>query len=350
MKIVVKILLSVLAVLISSTASAQILSGTVTDTLGNPMPFTTIYVESQKLGTTTDQHGHYELKGLRPGKFNVRVSYIGYHTLEREVVLDKRATFDCQLTEESIMLDEYIVLANGVDMAQYVLQKMEKSIKPLKSRISQYDCTVVGMLGKSIDLSTLKKQKTIRFALSLLGWAKVFDILVKYPDLEVSLAEDVTFRKGNIKSSDPRIVSIKPQMTDREVKSVVRKDWFLDANTYDMFYDHVKSRIKLIKKGEPKYTPHYIGSYTENNKSIHIIKFDNTQVEVVEGTWQIRRARYKSGTRTMYFEFHELLPDVFLPISAHAEYNLDYEGYPQGTVRMALSYNYRNLKPLPSRK
>lgn len=339
-----KILFIFVAILFSGIATAQTLSGVVTDTLGNPMPFTTIYVENQKRGTTTDGKGHYELKGLTPGKSSIRVSYIGYKTLLQEITIEKNTVFDCRIEEESIVLDEYIVLANGMDMGQYVLQKMEKNIKPLKARISNYDCTVTGILGKYIDLSTLRKQKTIRFALSLMGWAKIFDVLVKYPNLEISMAEDVAFRKGSIKNSDPRVVSIKPQLTDRELKSVVRKDWFLDANTYDMFYDHVKSRIKLIKKGDPKYALHYCGSYTENGKSIHIIKFDNTQVEVVEGTWQIRRARYKSGTRTMYFEFHELLPDVFLPISGHAEYNLDYDGYPQGTVRMALSYNYSNLK------
>lgn len=323
---------------------AQTLSGIVTDTVGKPMPFTTVYVESQKLGTTTDGKGRYELKGLKPGTFTVRVSYIGYTTQEHEVELKKDATLNCQLEEESIMLDEYVVLPNGMDMGQYVLQKMEKNIKPLKSRLTSYDCTVTGQLGKSIDLSTLKKRKTIRFALSLLGWGKIFDIMVKYPDLEIKMAEEITFRKGNIKNSDPRIISIKPSLADKEVRSVVRKDWFLDANTYDMFYDHVKSRIKLIKKGDPDYKLHYCGSYTENGRNIHIIKFDKTQVEIVDGTWQIRRARYKSGTRTMYFEFHELLPDVFIPISGHAQFNLDYEGYPQGTVSMSLSYNYRNLK------
>lgn len=324
--------------------SAQTLSGIVTDTVGKPMPFTTIYVESQKLGTTTDGKGHYELKGLKPGKFTMQVSYIGYRTQEHEVELKKDSILNCQLEEESIVLDEYVVLPGGMDMGQYVLKQMEKNIKPLKSRLTSYDCTVMGQLGKSIDLSTLPKRKTIRFALSLLGWGKIFDILVKYPDLEIQMAEDVTFRKGSIKSSDPRLVSIKPKVADKELKSIFRKDWFLDANTYDMFYDHVKSRIKLIKKGDPDYALHYSGSYTENGRSIHIIKFDKTQVEVVDGTWQIRRARYKSGTRTMYFEFHELLPDVFIPITGQAQFNLDYDGFPHGTVSMSLSYNYRNLK------
>lgn len=337
---------SILLSALSATATAQSITGTVLNADSVAMPFTTIFIDSLNIGTTTDSNGRYEITGVKEGVHRVRVSYIGYKTQVTDIAFRRKtvARKDFRMEDENITLDELVVLPDGTDFGHYVMSKLEANIKPLKQRIESYECHTTGVMEKHIDLTTLKHRRTIRFALSLAGYGKVFDIMTKYKDLMIKISEDVTFNKGKIRNTDPVIHETDPEMTEREAKSIIRKDWMLNDNSYDRFYDQVKSKIKGLKKKNSKYDVKYCGSYTEDGHQIHIIRYGKTQVDVVDGCWQIRRMTYKSGTRKMYFEFHELAKDVFMPVSGYANFNLDYEGYPHGTVSMSLAYSYRNIK------
>lgn len=329
--------------IIAIAAQALSISGTVFDHEGKPMPYATVYVEAMRKGTTTDQKGQYRLEGLKEGTLQIQVSYIGYRTHIQKVALKESVVLDIHMEEETVTLDEMVVLPGGMDFSHYVMAQLEKNIAPLKRKITSYDGIVSARLEKAINLEKLPHRRTIRFALMVVGWAKIFDAMVKYPDLSIAMEEEVHFRKGKLNNGDTRIVSVRPQVTDREMKSFNRKDWFIGDNTYDMFYDKVKDKIKSLKKKNAKYDVNYCGSYTEGGHQIHIIKYGRTQVDVVDGCWQIRRMKYKSSTRTMYFEFHELVPGVFMPIAGQAEYNIDYDGYPKGVVKLALAYDYHGI-------
>lgn len=81
---------------------------------GNHIPFITISVVNTVIGTTTDHTGHYFLKNLPEGKFTIRVSGVGYRTVEQEVELKANQTTELNfVTEESVLsLDEVVVSAN----------------------------------------------------------------------------------------------------------------------------------------------------------------------------------------------------------------------------------------------
>lgn len=89
-------------------------SGKVTDTSGKPLPFASVLVESSKLGVLTDDYGTYTLKNIPLGEHNIVVSFIGYTTLSKDIVISentKQITLNYTLEENVENLNE--VNVNG---------------------------------------------------------------------------------------------------------------------------------------------------------------------------------------------------------------------------------------------
>lgn len=329
-----------------TTVWAQhVLKGVVRDTAGVAMPYSTIYVDELQRGALADQKGEFQIADVPSGSYSVRASYIGYSTKEVDVqVADRDVFLTFVMHEEAISLAEVIILPEGVDFATYVMTQLEKHRQPLKKKMTAYDATVRAKLDKQIDLRHMPHKGLLRIAARMVAWGKVFNILTKYPDFHLEMEEDVQFRKGKMKDGDLRITKIEPDLNRREMKSVMQKDWFLDMNLYDKFYDEVGKKLKQLQGKNPKYKVQYMGSYEENDRLVFILKYGHTQVEIVDECWQIRRMQYHANTRTINFEFQELVPGVFLPVAGRAEYRLNYEKFPKGTVRLSMGLQYRGLK------
>jgi len=76
------------------TAQAQIakefiIEGNVVDEQGKPIPNVSVIVENQQTGTATNLVGHYILK-LKPGKYSLRYSFIGYQYLTKKADLSSK--------------------------------------------------------------------------------------------------------------------------------------------------------------------------------------------------------------------------------------------------------------------
>ncbi|MBP6611429.1 MAG: carboxypeptidase-like regulatory domain-containing protein, partial [Paludibacter sp.] len=80
---------------------------------GEHIPFINVTVNNTVIGTSTDNTGHYYLKNLPVGKLTIKVSGVGYKTVEKDVVLSAGKTIELNfLTDESAMsLDEVVVSA-----------------------------------------------------------------------------------------------------------------------------------------------------------------------------------------------------------------------------------------------
>lgn len=108
----------VVLVLLAQNLLAQsgIVKGTVTDALTNEaIMFANVLVMGTSQGTTTDLDGKYEITGLEPGLYDVRVSYIGYEeqtTYEVQITNSKPANVDFGLQEVSEQLEEVVVTAS----------------------------------------------------------------------------------------------------------------------------------------------------------------------------------------------------------------------------------------------
>jgi TonB-linked SusC/RagA family outer membrane protein len=92
-------------------AKQQIISGTVTDEKGEPVPFAAVKIKGTSLGTSTNENGYFTLKDL-PKNATIVVSYMGYRPIEM-AVLDK-TVFNFKLEPVAAELSEVVVVGYGV--------------------------------------------------------------------------------------------------------------------------------------------------------------------------------------------------------------------------------------------
>ena len=123
---------------ISNTLSSQQhnggIKGIVRNEANEPLPFVTVIIESLKVGTTTDERGHYELS-LQEGSYTIKYSFVGYITESREVnIANSVKTIDVMMKTDSKMLDEVIISSKGRDANVKELQMSIQNIDMIQIR------------------------------------------------------------------------------------------------------------------------------------------------------------------------------------------------------------------------
>ena len=120
-----KILLLFVFVLITSNLFAQDLTQTIHGTVKDadtktPLPGATVMLtdaDSQK-GTTTDNEGNFQLKDVKVGRHNIRITYVGYQPKTfRNIAVNagKELVLDVNLQEKVSDIDEVVVSASRKD-------------------------------------------------------------------------------------------------------------------------------------------------------------------------------------------------------------------------------------------
>ncbi len=86
------------------------IKGLVTDQVTlQPVPFCNIYISELGLGTTSDANGEFHLERIPEGRYNLKISFVGYNEkilTEIQVVRGKTAYHEVQLTENALALSE----------------------------------------------------------------------------------------------------------------------------------------------------------------------------------------------------------------------------------------------------
>ncbi len=128
-----KILFILLGVLISLGISAQVgsISGTVTDVAtGESLIGATVVVKGTTLGAATDFDGNFTVKGIKPGTYQIEVSYISYATksVEKVVTANKVTALNVSLESDQKVLTAVEIVATrrtGTEMS--VITELKKA-------------------------------------------------------------------------------------------------------------------------------------------------------------------------------------------------------------------------------
>ncbi len=123
------------------TAYGQTITGTVTDSSGQPLPGVTIVVQGTANGTTTDFDGNYSISASS-GQV-LRFSYLGM--LTQDITLGSQTRLNVVMEEDSTQLDEVVVTAFGV----------EKKEKSLGYSVQKVDAEELNLAGNVNPLETL---------------------------------------------------------------------------------------------------------------------------------------------------------------------------------------------------
>lgn len=134
-----RILLLLLAILSVSQLSAQsiskfTISGYIKDaTNGEALIGATVYVTEIQSGGVTNEYGFFSVT-LPTATYTVNMSYVGYATINKSVLLDKNIRIDIELQPEDSQLQEVVVQA---ELEQANVQNLEMSTNKLEIKTIQ---------------------------------------------------------------------------------------------------------------------------------------------------------------------------------------------------------------------
>jgi iron complex outermembrane receptor protein len=95
-----------------SSWAQQSLSGKVLDAKsGEPLFGASVWTEKQGRGAVTDENGNFTISKLKVGEIQLRVSYVGFETLQQSLTLPKSEELTLRLNPTELLTEEFIVSA-----------------------------------------------------------------------------------------------------------------------------------------------------------------------------------------------------------------------------------------------
>ncbi|MEM1320156.1 MAG: TonB-dependent receptor [Bacteroidota bacterium] len=91
------------------------LSGTITNEEGEPMPFASVLITNTQEGAVTDADGFFRFVLPEAGLYRVRISYIGYKSVEQEVQVDGPTNVEIRLEETGFTLPDVELIGTWAD-------------------------------------------------------------------------------------------------------------------------------------------------------------------------------------------------------------------------------------------
>lgn len=122
----------------STHAQTFILSGKVTDSKSNALPFASVFVKGTTIGTNTNVDGLYTLR-LQPGDHEIIFQYVGYKKEERKVNITANQSLNITLQSDNYQLKEVQITA-GEDPAYAVIRQAIKKRKTYLNQVNSYTC------------------------------------------------------------------------------------------------------------------------------------------------------------------------------------------------------------------
>lgn len=122
MKVKINIMFALAIMFLVSITHAQTssISGKISDK-NNPIPGATVAIPRMNRGTVTEHDGTYSIDGLKEGSYTLRISFIGYRTIEKKIDVAAGANLqrDINLQEDQLNLSEVVVTGTRNRVERY---------------------------------------------------------------------------------------------------------------------------------------------------------------------------------------------------------------------------------------
>lgn len=170
-----KVSLSLFLILTSLTslfAQQYQLSGKITDSKGEIIPFASVYIKNTTQGVSANVDGLYKLT-LDKGTFTLIYKAIGYKVVEKTLAVSSDMVVNQTLAEESYTLNNVVIRPNAEDPAYEIIRQAIKNRKKHLNEVEAYhaDVYIKGLqklvgapkkffgrdIQKTLDLDTNRK-------------------------------------------------------------------------------------------------------------------------------------------------------------------------------------------------
>ncbi|MBP7808234.1 MAG: carboxypeptidase-like regulatory domain-containing protein [Bacteroidia bacterium] len=132
------ILISFFCLQFSVHAQTFVLSGKITDSKNNALPFASVFVKGTTIGTNTNADGQYTLR-LKPGNYEIVFQYVGFKKEIKPVNLTADYLLNVTLQSDNYQLKEVQITA-GEDPAYAVIRQAIKKRKFYLNQVDKYTC------------------------------------------------------------------------------------------------------------------------------------------------------------------------------------------------------------------
>jgi hypothetical protein len=117
------------------------ISGTVKDTLGEPVSFASVYIKGTTKGTSANIDGIYVLK-VNPGQVTLVFKAIGFKPAEKTISTTETTQADLTMTAESYSLKGVTISANAEDPAYAVMRQAIRKRRSHLVEVKEFSCSV----------------------------------------------------------------------------------------------------------------------------------------------------------------------------------------------------------------
>jgi hypothetical protein len=122
--------------------SSQVLKGTITNSSGEPIPYSTVYIRELQQGTTSNTKGNFEIH-LKEGKYTIIFQSLGFAPDIREITLGKNTvSLNIRLQVQYYEIPEVRITATGEDPAYGIMRKVIGFAPYYLNQISHYKAEV----------------------------------------------------------------------------------------------------------------------------------------------------------------------------------------------------------------
>ncbi|MBX3242388.1 MAG: carboxypeptidase-like regulatory domain-containing protein [Chitinophagaceae bacterium] len=231
------------------------IEGVVTDNEGKePVAGASVYLKGYNAGVATDEEGRYSLKGIKPGRYTVVFSFIGYEPRSVDIQLYANAVrnLDAALSISELSLEEVVVVGYGMQKKRSLtgaVMVVEEGLNVLQGKAAGIQVT---------DYSQIQ----VRGINSINGNTQPLYIVNGVPMDELPANMDMTNRQINVLKGDAALSLYGARAAGGAI--VVTTGDFSPKAIRDKFRDYAIWQPNLLtgKDGKVRFTVTYPDNIT----------------------------------------------------------------------------------------
>lgn len=271
------------------------ISGIVTDTAGEVLPYSSILVKGTNFGTTANSEGKYFLN-LAPGKYTLICRHIGYNREEKTItVTNDPQTVNFTLSIQQLLLDEVIIKQGAEDPAYTIIRQAIKKRPFYLNQVNAFDCEVY-----------IKGQLKLRdFPKKFMGQE------VDFEDGDTSKQKMIFLSETVAKRSFQQPDKLKIEVTSTKVSGRSDGFGFSDPGMLSFYENNIQLGNELNPRGFISpiadgalsfYRYKYLGTFYEDGLAVNSIQvipkrkyeplFFGT-INIIEDDWRIHSLNLK---------------------------------------------------------
>lgn len=279
-------------VVFGAQAQEYRLTGKITNTKLEPLPYASIRVKELQTGTTSDKEGNFILQ-LEPGKYDIIISMLGYKPQVITIAITKNYEQNIILEQEDGQMQTVQVVGIKKDKAEEYVRNVIRNKDNILRASQTYSCNVYIKAGDENDFTRKKKIKDTA--------AKVNNPVARLNLAEIFLKVDHAYPD-----------KIKEERTGVKIRGSREGLFYLTTTDGDFnFYNNLVHLPALAKipmlspvsySGLVAYKYKTINTRKENGHNVYTIRVTPTklgnalvtgEMEIMDSAWVVLKTHFE---------------------------------------------------------